>query len=100
VAIELSLDRTTISRNVKLLIEAGWVDAVDTTDKRERLLSFNKAGQKIISDALPYIKKAQALVEAQAEPFVKTSTDRKLLQALENLQQVASEISEDDKAFA
>jgi len=100
VAAELSLDRTTISRNVKLLVEAGWVDVVDTQDKRERLLSLNKSGQKMIADALPYFRKAQALVEAEAEPFVKTSTDSQLLRALENLQRAGTDVHEYAQAEA
>jgi len=93
VGVELSLDRTTISRNVKLLIDAGWVGVVEADDKRERVLAITKAGQKKIADALPYFKKekAQKTVEQGAETFVETSKDNRLLEALENLQRAGAE---------
>lgn len=91
VASELSLDRTTISRNVKLLIDAGWVDIVEADDKRERVLSINKAGLKVIADALPYFRKAQATVEQRAKVFVQASTNNRLIEALENLQRAGAE---------
>jgi DNA-binding MarR family transcriptional regulator len=93
VAAELSLDRTTISRNVKLLIDAGWVDMVEADDKRERILTLTRAGQKMIADALPYFKKAQQQVERDAKDFVKTSGQGGLLEALEKLQQAGTETS-------
>ncbi len=93
VAAELSLDRTTISRNVKLLIDAGWVDVVEADDKRERVLTLTRAGQKMIADALPYFKKAQQQVERDAKDFVKTSSQGGLLEALEKLQQAGAETS-------
>jgi DNA-binding MarR family transcriptional regulator len=94
VAAELSLDRTTISRNVKLLIDAGWVDVVEADDKRERVLTLTRAGQKMIADALPYFRKAQQQVERDAKDFVKTSSQGGLLEALEKLQQVGVEPTE------
>jgi DNA-binding MarR family transcriptional regulator len=94
VAEELSLDRTTISRNVKLLIDAGWVDVVEANDKRERILSLNKAGQKMIADALPHFKRAQKTVEAGAQNFLHATTNNHLLEALENLQKAGAETTE------
>ena len=95
VAAELSLDRTTISRNVKLLIDAGWVDVVDTADdKRERLLRLNAAGQKMIAQALPYFTNAQKAVEKGTTQFMHTPANNQLLQALVHLQQVAHQTSE------
>ena len=96
IAAELSLDRTTISRNVKLLIEAGWVDQVASpaTDKRERALRLNRAGQKKISDALPYFLEAQKTVEKSADKFIQAPTSDRLLQALINFQEVAAEVEQ------
>lgn len=94
VGVELSLDRTTISRNVKLLVDAGWVAVVEAEDKRERVLTITAAGQKKIADALPYFKKAQKTVEQGAETFVETSKNDRLLEALENLQRAGAETAE------
>ena len=93
IAAELSLDRTTISRNVKLLIDAGWVDVVEgqVDDKRERILRLNAAGQKMIADALPYFLKAQKTVEEGADKFLEAPNNGRLMQALVNLQDAAAE---------
>lgn len=89
-AIELALDRTTISRNVKLLIEAKWVDVVETEDKRERVLTLNKTGLKMIADATPNWAQAQLTIEQNTKAFMSTPTDHRLLEALQTVQQVAA----------
>src|ERR1700760_4252718 len=72
---ELALDRTTMSRSVKLLIEAGWVDSkAGDTAGREKVLVLNALGRKTIQDALPLWAKAQSLVEKHMNQFVKSST--------------------------
>ena len=88
-ATEVALDRTTISRNVKLLIDAGWVDVEEAADKRERLLALNKAGQLAIKKAMPYWMNAQRKVEKGTERFMLTPTNDRLLEALEELQATA-----------
>ena len=90
-AAELALDRTTISRNVKLLIDAGWIDVEDARDKRERVLALNKAGQRAIKDAMPYWMTAQKNVEKGTERFMLSPTNDRLLAALEELQAAAGE---------
>ncbi|WP_077002742.1 MarR family winged helix-turn-helix transcriptional regulator [Variovorax sp. KK3] len=92
VAAELSLDRTTISRNVKLLIDAGWVDVIeDGSSGRERPMRLNPAGQRKIAEALPYFNDAQKMVEQGIGAFLSSPSDDRLMQALVNLQQFAGE---------
>lgn len=88
-AAELALDRTTISRNVKLLVEARWVDVVEADDKRERVLSLNKAGLKMIAAATPHWAKAQQTVEKNTKAFLGTPTNHHLLEALQTVQRAA-----------
>ena len=84
---EVALDRTTMSRSVKLLIDAGWVDATPgKTDGREKLLKLNDRGRKIIQDAMPLWSKAQARVEQHMRRYVKAPTNKRLIEALESLQ--------------
>lgn len=90
-AVEVALDRTTISRNVKLLVDAGWVDVKEAADKRERVLLLNKAGRKVIADATPHWAKAQKQVEQGTDKFLRAPSSGQLLQALEGLQEVAGE---------
>lgn len=89
-AAELAVDRTTMSRNSKVLIERGWVDIVSADDKREKVLVLSNAGRKMIEKAMPYWSKAQVQIEADTKKFLKTPTNDQLLQALETLQQAAA----------
>lgn len=90
-AAELALDRTTISRNVKLLVDSGWVDVKEADDRRERVLSLNKAGRKVIADATPYWQRAQRRIEEGTETFLRAPAHGQLLRALEGLQEEATQ---------
>ncbi|MBC9879908.1 winged helix-turn-helix transcriptional regulator [Bradyrhizobium sp. INPA01-394B] len=84
---ELALDRTTMSRGVKMLIDAGWVDATTgETDAREKILRLNERGKKKLSDAIPSWSKAQAKVEAHMKQHLKSTTEKRLIEALLSLQ--------------
>lgn len=91
-AIEAALDRTTMSRNVKLLVEAGWIEVVPGKgDGREKVLRLNNVGRNVITRATPYWSKAQARVEKYTKEFLKTPTNSRLLEALEKLQEAAKQ---------
>jgi DNA-binding MarR family transcriptional regulator len=84
---EVALDRTTMSRSVKLLIDAGWVDATaGKKDGREKILVLNDRGRKTIKDAMPLWSKAQARVEEHMKQYVKSAPNKRLIEALESLQ--------------
>jgi DNA-binding MarR family transcriptional regulator len=84
---ELALDRTTMSRSVKLLIEAGWVDATaGEKDGREKILKLNDRGRKTIQDALPLWSKAQGRVEKHLKKYMKSTANKHLIEAFEALQ--------------
>jgi DNA-binding MarR family transcriptional regulator len=84
---ELALDRTTMSRSVKLLMDAGWVDAAaGEKDGREKILTLNDRGRKAIADAMPLWSKAQAKIEKHLKNYVKSPTNKGLIEALETLQ--------------
>jgi DNA-binding MarR family transcriptional regulator len=81
------LDRTTMSRNVKVLIDAGWIDAIPgEKDGREKILKLNDRGRKTIRDAMPAWSKAQSRVEKYLKQYLKTPTNKQLIEALEALQ--------------
>jgi DNA-binding MarR family transcriptional regulator len=86
-SIEAALDLTTISRNVKLLVESGWVDVLPSG--REKVLKLNTLGKNAIQNATPHWAEAQSRVEAYMKKFLKTPTNARLLRALEALQQAA-----------
>jgi DNA-binding MarR family transcriptional regulator len=84
---EAALDRTTMSRNVKVLIDAGWIDAIPgEKDGREKILKLNDRGRKMIRDAMPAWSKAQSRVEKYLKQYLKTPTNKQLIEALEALQ--------------
>ncbi len=62
VAEELSLDRTTLTRNLQPLERTGLVASAPGKDQRVRLLRLTEAGQRAIQRAYPLWEEAQAKV--------------------------------------
>jgi DNA-binding MarR family transcriptional regulator len=93
IAAEVALDKTTISRNIKVLINAGWVDVSiePGQDARYRSARLSKAGVKVLRNAEPYWQLAQQRVEAGVQRFLNGPANEHLLEALESLQQVPVE---------
>jgi DNA-binding MarR family transcriptional regulator len=54
-----ALDKTTMSRNLKLLERQGWIESSTTNDKRERRFTLTDTGRKRLAAARPEWKKAQ-----------------------------------------
>jgi DNA-binding MarR family transcriptional regulator len=87
-AVESALDKTTISRNLKVLVNAGWVIVTPEEDARYKVASLSKEGVKLLRRAQPYWRVAQERVEEGVQRFLKGPANKQLLQALESLQQV------------
>lgn len=87
---ESALDLTTISRNVKLLIERGWVDVLPgEKDKREKRLNLNENGRAAVKNAMPQFRKAQGRIEKHMKSYLRGPTEAQLIEALETLQKAA-----------
>jgi len=54
-----ALDRTTLTRNLKPLIERGFVRIVSGKDRRERLVTITDDGRRALREALPRWEQAQ-----------------------------------------
>jgi DNA-binding MarR family transcriptional regulator len=54
-----ALDKTTVSRNLKLLEGNGWIEVSVAHDRRERQFTLTAAGRKRVAAAKPEWKKAQ-----------------------------------------
>jgi DNA-binding MarR family transcriptional regulator len=54
-----SLDETTLTRNLRPLIDAGWVAIETGTDRREKLLRLTDAGTAKLAKARPAWERAQ-----------------------------------------
>lgn len=59
----LALDRTTLTRNLKILQKQGWVALTPGEDRRERVVSLTEAGEAAFERTLPYWHRAQEKVE-------------------------------------
>src|SRR5271156_6485830 len=55
----LGLERTTFTRNLRLLQRNGLVKVQRGKDARERLLSLSSAGERALQGAIPYWQRAQ-----------------------------------------
>jgi DNA-binding MarR family transcriptional regulator len=86
IAAEVDLDKTTISRNLKVLIEAGWVEASSDDDARYKVAKLSALGIKKLRDAEPYWRDAQQQVEREMKKYLKGPAKAVLLEALETLQ--------------
>ncbi len=61
----IEADRTTLSRSLKPLVEAGWVAEVPGLDARQRLLVLTAAGHKFRKQAHATWARAQLALEEQ-----------------------------------
>lgn len=66
---KLGLERTTLSRNLRLLENKGWVSAMAHGDQRVRRMTLTSKGKKKAMTALPVWKRADAGAEAILRRF-------------------------------
>jgi DNA-binding MarR family transcriptional regulator len=59
-----ALDKTTVSRNLRLLERNGWIQSSIGNDRRERVFSLTAAGRKRLAIGKPGWKKAQSQLRA------------------------------------
>ena len=84
-AVEMGMDRSTMSRGLKPLINEGWIETVDLplemlTDKRSFGVRLSKAGERKWKTALPKWQKAQDEINA----IVGDESLRKLLDLVDH----------------
>ncbi|MCP4329044.1 MAG: winged helix-turn-helix transcriptional regulator [Alphaproteobacteria bacterium] len=61
----LVMDRTTLTRNLRPLIDRGLVREVGGTDRRQRILDLTESGRRTQAEALPLWRSAQKKVETK-----------------------------------
>jgi DNA-binding MarR family transcriptional regulator len=64
----LSTDRTTLSRNLKPLLEHGWVEPCSGSDRRRRAFRVTEAGRAKLNETIPLWEEAQRFVAEQLGP--------------------------------
>jgi DNA-binding MarR family transcriptional regulator len=56
------MDSTTLTRTLRLLVKAGWVQVKRGKDRRERLFSLTRDGKRQLAEARPYWEAAERRV--------------------------------------
>jgi DNA-binding MarR family transcriptional regulator len=59
-----ALDKTTVSRNVRVLQRRGWIARARGSDTRQRVLALTASGRRQLAAALPAWKSAQQELRA------------------------------------
>ena len=59
----LGLERTTLTRNLKPLLEAGWVELHPGADSRQRIVTITGAGREKLKEAYVAWRRAQTEFE-------------------------------------
>lgn len=55
----LDLDRSTVSRNIALMLRRGWILATPAPDGRSKLLTLTRRGEDLLTKALPAWRRSQ-----------------------------------------
>ncbi len=64
----LVMDRTTLTRNLKPLIDRGLIEAERSADRRVRKLRLSREGARVLNKAMPLWQKVQKRVVAGLGP--------------------------------
>jgi DNA-binding MarR family transcriptional regulator len=65
---KVGMERTTLTRNLRPLIRAGWVTAASGQDRRQHLLQLSAAGRRKLVRSFPRWEEAQAQFVSQLGP--------------------------------
>ncbi len=60
----LVMDRTTLTRNLKPLIDQGFLEVIESDDRRQRPIAITSRGRNRLAQALPLWREAQNRVVA------------------------------------
>jgi DNA-binding MarR family transcriptional regulator len=82
-----SLDETTLTRNLRPLIGAGWVAVGTGEDRREKLVRLTEAGAAKLRQALPAWERAQVRLRSR----MTEATWSSLLAVLPDITRMADE---------
>jgi DNA-binding MarR family transcriptional regulator len=82
----VSLDETTLTRNLRPLVDAGWIAVRSGDDRREKLITITAAGKVKLAKAQPAWDRAQARMQA----LLPAETRRHLMAALSEVARLTS----------
>lgn len=84
-AARLEMDRTTLTRSLKPLVECGWVAEAPADDARQRLLVLTTSGQHFRKRAQRVWREAQSALETQLGRDFVVALNAQLERALSQL---------------
>ncbi len=87
----LETDRTTLTRNLRALVEQGWVAEVPGADARERRLVLTTRGHQFRKLAHATWRRAQLALEQQLGRAFVADLNRRLEDALQRLKPALAE---------
>lgn len=61
----LGMERTTLTRNLKPLLDAGWLKENRGDDARQRFISITASGRRRLVSAKPYWQRAQSHIDGR-----------------------------------
>lgn len=97
IATATMLDKTTISRNMKVLVQSGWVGVYSEGDARFKVARLSDSGVAKLRSAEPHWHAAQARVAGEVQTYLAGTASKQLVQALEALHRAQSgEAAPDD----
>lgn len=64
----LQIDKTTLSRNIRVLVDAGWIKPAASTGSARRDWTLTAAGRRILAKARPEWRAAQAAIQSRIPP--------------------------------
>jgi DNA-binding MarR family transcriptional regulator len=82
-----SLDETTLTRNLRPLVRAGWIAIRSGDDRREKLLTLTKPGTAKLAEARPAWERAQIRLQR----LVPQETWQRLLTSLSEVSTLMAE---------
>jgi DNA-binding MarR family transcriptional regulator len=59
----LGMERTTLTRNLKPLVDAGWIALLSGADTRQRIVTMTEQGHEKLKEAIPAWRAAQDAFE-------------------------------------
>lgn len=77
----IGLDRTTLTRNLSLLVKKGWVTYEKSSDSRKKIVKITRDGQNILDLAFPIWQKVQNM-------FIEDLGKKNFNEILSNLKQM------------
>ena len=81
----LGIERTTMTRNLKPLTDAGWLELVPGADSRQRIVTITRSGRAKVAEAYPVWCAAQSALQDMLGRDTVRALNKQLDSTIENL---------------